>query len=166
MSTLNISQVLRRSKRHSKITNFCLLTLRYEKLSVARTTHVLSTSLGKMCFAWHFILNEIICSNWPYLIFSVSVFCYQICSLKLNLQPIFSLTYAITIVKWFFGFIYLFILFFFIFFFFFFLFFFFFFLLDLNYCCFTTILWKIQRNRTSETCWKSVSKLPTLQIPA
>ena len=37
-------------------------------------------------------------------------------------------------------------------------------LLNLNYWCFTTILWKFQKNWTSGTCWKSGSKLPTLQI--
>ena len=39
-------------------------------------------------------------------------------------------------------------------------------LLNLNYWCFTTILWKFQKNWTSGTCWKSASKLPILQISA
>ena len=39
-------------------------------------------------------------------------------------------------------------------------------LLNLNYWCFTTILWKFQKNWTSRTCWKSASKLPTQQISA
>ena len=72
---------------------------------------VLSTSLGKnVCllllffFAWHFILNEIFCSDLtisyqkPF-VFSVSMFCSQIFTLKLNLRPKIGLTYAISIVK-------------------------------------------------------------------
>ena len=39
-------------------------------------------------------------------------------------------------------------------------------LLNLNYWCFTTILWKFQKNWTSGTSWKFGSKLPTLQISA
>ena len=71
-------------------------------------TTVLSTSLGKTFFAWCFILNENILF-WltiPYqepFVFSVSVFYFQICTLKLNLSPEIGLTYAISIVKWFFG---------------------------------------------------------------
>ena len=37
-----------------------------------------------------------------------------------------------------------------------------FFFAELDYWCFTTILWKFQKNWTSGTCWKSGSKLPTL----
>ena len=68
---------------------------------------VLSTSLGKTFFAWRFILNENILfwltiSYQKPFVFSVSVFCSQICTLKLNLSPKVGLTYAISIVKWFF----------------------------------------------------------------
>ena len=38
--------------------------------------------------------------------------------------------------------------------------------LNLNYCCFTTILWKFQKNWTRGISLKSASKLPTLQISA
>ena len=71
-------------------------------------TTVLSTSLGKTFFAWRFILNENILfwltiSYQKPFVFSVSVFYFQICTLKLNLSPEIGLTYAISIVKWFFG---------------------------------------------------------------
>ena len=36
-------------------------------------------------------------------VFSVSLFCSQICTIKLNLRPKIGLTYAISIVKWLFG---------------------------------------------------------------
>ena len=39
-------------------------------------------------------------------------------------------------------------------------------LLNLNLWRFTTMLWKIQKNWTSGTCWKFGSKLPTLQNSA
>ena len=116
---------------------------------------VLSTSLGKTFFAWRFILNENILfwltiSNQNPFVFSVSVFCSQICTLKLNLRPNIGPTYAISIVKWFFGiFVWENI--------------FYFSSLNLNFWCFTTILWKFQKNWT---CWKSGPKLPTLQISA
>ena len=60
-------------------------------------------------FAWHFILNENILfsltiSYQKPFVFSVSVFCSQICTLKFNLQWKIGLIYAISIVKWFFGF--------------------------------------------------------------
>ena len=69
---------------------------------------VLSTSLRKTFFAWRFILNENILfwmtiSYQKPFVFSVSVFCSQICTLKLNLWPNIGLNYAISIVKWFFG---------------------------------------------------------------
>ena len=105
-----------------------------------------------------FILNENILfwltiSNQKPFVFSVSVFCSQIFTVKLNLRPKIGLTYTISIVKWFFGvFVYENI--------------FYFSLLNLNYWCFTTILWKFQKNWTNGTCWKSASKLPTLQISA
>ena len=65
---------------------------------------ILSTSLGKTFFAWRFILNENILflltiSYQKPFVFSVSVFCFQICTQKLNLSPKISLTYAISIVK-------------------------------------------------------------------
>ena len=112
----------------------------------------------KDVFCLAFILNENILfwltiSNQKPFVFSVSVFCSQIFTVKLNLRPKIGLTYAISIVKWFFGvFVYENI--------------FYFSLLNLNYWCFTTILWKFQKNWTSGTCWKSASKLPTLQISA
>ena len=105
---------------------------------------VLSTSLGKTFFAWHFILNENILfwltlSYQKPFVFSVSVFDFQICTRKLNLSPEIGLPYAISIVKWFFGiFVLVNIV--------------YFSLLNLNYWCFTTILWKFQKNWTSETC--------------
>ena len=71
-------------------------------------TIVLSTSQGKVFFAWGFILNENILfwqtiSYQKPFVFSVSVFCSQICTLKFNLSPKIGLTYAISIVKRFFG---------------------------------------------------------------
>ena len=58
---------------------------------------VLSTSLGKMFFAWRFILNEnilfwltISCQK-PF-VFYVSVFCSQIFTQKLELRPKVGLT--------------------------------------------------------------------------
>ena len=119
---------------------------------------VLSTSLGKTFFAWRFILNEnilfwlTISYEKPFG-FSLSVFCSQMCTLKLNLLPKVGMTYAISIVKWFFEIFVLVNIFYFP-------------LLNLNYWCFKTILWKFQKNWTSKTCWKSASKLPTLQISA
>ena len=79
--------------------------------------------------------------------------CSQMCTLKLNLLPKVGMTYAISIVKWFFEIFVLVNIFYFP-------------LLNLNYWCFKTILWKFQKNWTSKTCWKSASKLPTLQISA
>ena len=59
-------------------------------------------------FACRFILNENILfwltiPNQKPFVFSVSVFCSQICTLKLNLSPKIGLTYAISIVTWFCG---------------------------------------------------------------
>ena len=59
----------------------------------------------KEVFAWHFILHESILfwrtiSYQKPFVFSVSVFCSQKCTLKFNLLP--KITYAISIVKWFF----------------------------------------------------------------
>ena len=53
---------------------------------------VLSTSFGKTFFAWRFILNESVLfwltiSYQKPFVFSVAVFCSQICTLKLNLSP-------------------------------------------------------------------------------
>ena len=67
-------------------------------------TTVLSTSLGKMFFAWRNILNENILfwltiSYQKPFVFSVSVFCSQIFTLQLNLWPKIGLTYAFSIVK-------------------------------------------------------------------
>ena len=117
-------------------------------------TTVLSTSLGKTFFAWCFILNENILfwltiSYQKPFVFYVSVFCSKISTQKLKLRPKVGLTYAISTVKWFFGiFVWENI--------------FYFSLLNLNYWCFTTILWKFQKNWTSGTCWNFGSKLPTL----
>ena len=80
------------------------------------------------------------------------MFCSQIFTLKLNLRLKVGLTYAISVVN-FLEFLSKKI-------------FFYFPLLNLNYWCFTTILWKFQKNWTSETSWKSGSKLPTLHISA
>ena len=119
---------------------------------------VLSTSPRKTVFAWCFILNENILfwltiSYKKTFVVSVSVFCSQIYILKLNLRPNICLTCAISMVKWLFGnFVYENI--------------FYFSLLVLNYWCFTTILWKFQKKWISGTCWKSASKLSTLQISA
>ena len=65
---------------------------------------VLSTSLGKTIFAWRFIWNENILfwltiSYQKPFVFSVSVFCSQISTQKLNLRSKIGLTYAIFIVK-------------------------------------------------------------------
>ena len=107
---------------------------------------VLSTSLRKTFFAWRYILNENILfwltiSNQKPFVFSVSVFCSQIWTLKLILRPKIGLIYAISIVKRFFFIFSLWK-------------YFFFSLLNLNYWCFTTILWKFQKIWTSGTCWK------------
>ena len=65
---------------------------------------VLSTSLEKTFFAWRFILNENLLF-WPTIsyqkpfVFSISVFCSQIFTLKLNLRLKVGLTYAISTVK-------------------------------------------------------------------
>ena len=72
-----------------------------------RTT-ILSTALGKTFFAWPFILNENILfwltiSNQKPFVFSVSVFCSQIFTVKFNLRSKIGLIYAISIVKWLFG---------------------------------------------------------------
>ena len=54
-------------------------------------------------FTWNwYVLTDHIVSETIYLFFTVSVFCWQICTLKLNLRPKMCLTYAISIVKWFF----------------------------------------------------------------
>ena len=76
--------------------------------SFAKKWHptVLSTSLGKTFFAWRFILKEnilfwlTISYQKPY-VFSISVFCSQKYTLKLNLRPKIGQTNAISIVKWF-----------------------------------------------------------------
>ena len=62
----------------------------------------------KTFFAWHFILNKNILfwltiSSLKPFVFYVSVFCSQIFTQKLKLWPKVGLTYAISIVKWFFG---------------------------------------------------------------
>ena len=62
---------------------------------------VLSTSLGKTFVAWRFILNENILfwltiSYQKPFVFPVSVFCSQIFTLKLNLQPKVGMSYAIS----------------------------------------------------------------------
>ena len=68
---------------------------------------VLSTSLGKTFFSWRFILNEnnlvwlTISCQIPF-VFYVSVFYSQIFTQRLKLRPKVGLTYAISIVKWFF----------------------------------------------------------------
>ena len=98
---------------------------------------VLSTSLGKTFLAWCFILNENILfwltiSYQKPFVFHVSVFCSQICTLKLILSPKVGLTYAMSIVMWFFDIFVLVNIFYFS-------------LLNLNYWCFTTILWKFQK---------------------
>ena len=121
---------------------------------------VLSTSLWKIFFfAWRFILNETIlfwltisCQK-PF-VFSISVFCSQIFILKINLRPSIGVTYAISRKlifcrrQYFFFFYYS--------------------LLKLNYWCFTTTIWKFSEKKIwiGGTCWKSASRLPTLQISA
>ena len=79
------------------------------------------------CLAWY-ILCWLTISYQKLFVFSVSVLCSQICTLKLNLRPNISLTYGISIIKrffWIFVWEYIF----------------YFSLLKLNYWCFTTILW-------------------------
>ena len=100
-------------------------------------TIVLSTFLGKTFFAWRFILNENILF-WLTMSYQKPHKSY-IFTVKLNLRQKICLTYAISfIVKWFFGvFVKENI--------------FYFSLLNLNYWCFTTILWKFQKNWTSGT---------------
>ena len=116
-------------------------------------TTVLSTS-RKDVFAWRFILNENILfwltiSYQKPFVFSVSVFCSQICTLKLNLSPKIGLTYAISIVKWFFGIFVIVNIFYFS-------------LLNLNYWCFTTILWKFQKKLNKQNLLKN---LPPSYLP-
>ena len=96
--------------------------------SINQLLTVLSTSLGKTFFAWRFILNENILfwltiSYQKPFVFSVSVLCFQICTQKLVIFWNFCLS------KYFY-----------------------FSLLNSNYWCFTTILWKFQKNWTNETC--------------
>ena len=84
-------------------TTWCI----YPKYWVPKSTTVLSTSHGKTFFAWRFIINDNILfwltmSYQKLLVFSVSVFCSQTFTLKLNLRSKIGLTYAISIVKWFF----------------------------------------------------------------
>ena len=73
-------------------------------LSRAMLTTVLSTSLGKVFFAWRFIFNEnilfwlTISYQKPFVLY-VSVFYSQIFTQKLKLQLKVGLTYAISIVK-------------------------------------------------------------------
>ena len=74
------------------------------KVKVTVTSTLLSISLGKTFFAWRIILNEniLFCLTISYqkpFVFSVSMFCSQIFTLKLNLWPKIGLTYAISIVK-------------------------------------------------------------------
>ena len=120
---------------------------------IRRLTTVLSTSSGKTFFAWRFILNEnilfwlTIFYQKPF-VFSVSVFCSQICTLKLNLSPKIGLTYAISIVKWFFGIFVLVNIFYFS-------------LLDLKYWCFRTIVWKIRKIEQV----KLIENLPPSYLP-
>ena len=88
---------------------------------------------------------KIFCSDWPYqkqFVFSIFVFCSQICTLKLILRTKIGLTIAFSIVKCFLNFCvrkYFKLS-----------------LLNLKYWGFRTILWKFQKN-WSETCWKSAS---------
>ena len=101
-------------------------------------TTVLSTSLGKTFFVWRFFLNENILfwltiSYQTLFVFSVSVFCSQIFTVKLNLRSKIGLAYAISIVKWFFWDVLSKKIFF------------YFSLLTFNYWCFTTTLWKFQK---------------------
>ena len=74
----------------------------------AKISFVLSTSLGKMFLPWRFILDAnllfwLTISYQKPIVFSVSVFCSHIFTQKLNLRPKVGLTYAVSIVKWFFG---------------------------------------------------------------
>ena len=58
-------------------------------------------------FAFYFKVNILFWLTISYqkpFVFSVSVFCFQIFTLKLKFRPKFGLIYAISIVKWFFGF--------------------------------------------------------------
>ena len=109
--------------------------------------------LGKTFFVCRFISNENLLFWLTISYQPISVFCSQIFTLKLNLRLKVGLTYAISLVKWFFGIFVKENIFYFP-------------LLNLNYWCFSTILWKFQKNWTSGTIWKSRSKLPTLQISA
>ena len=54
-------------------------------------------------FKWKYLFWMTISYQKPF-VFSVCVFCSQICTLKLNLWPKIGMTYAISIVKWFFFF--------------------------------------------------------------
>ena len=87
---------------------FCDSNIAQESTKGADIHTGLSALLVKTFCAWHFILNTniLIWLTIPYqepFVFSVSVLCYQIFTLKLKLQPNICLTYAISIVKWFLG---------------------------------------------------------------
>ena len=86
-------------------------------------------------------------------VFSISVFSSQIFALKLNLRPKVGLTYAISIVKWLFGYFIRENIFYFS-------------LLVFNYWYFITIFWKFQKIWTNQTCWRPASNLSTLPISA
>ena len=69
---------------------------------------MLSASLEKTLFAWCFILNGIIdfrltISYQEPFVFTVSLLCFQIFTVKLILRPKMGLTHAISIVNWIFG---------------------------------------------------------------
>ena len=121
------------------------------------STHNASTSFGKTFFAWCFTLNGknalwlTISYQKPFVV-SVPALCFQIL-----IWPKMGLTYAISIVKWIFGFFFFFLLLLL-------LYIFCFSLLILNHWCSITILWKFQKFWTSGKCWKVASKLHTLSI--
>ena len=105
--------------------------------------------------AWRFSLNENILFwltlSYMYqkpFVFSASMLCFQI-FLILNLRPKIGLTYAISIVKWYFLYFCLSK-------------YFYFSLLNLNYWCFTTILWNFSENIEQV---ELVENLPQITYP-
>ena len=109
---INIISLLCAEFAHSMISaniKFLSLTLSSRSLwRVGKHSYCPFDIIRKDVFALFFILNENILFSLtiPYqkpFVFFVSVFCFQILTLKLKLRPKIGLTYAISIVKWFFG---------------------------------------------------------------
>ena len=140
-----------------------LLIISRTRIQLRPAVLTVLTSLGRTFFfffffffllAWRFILNENILfwltlSYQKPFVFSASMLCFQIFTLILNLRPKIGLTYAISIVKWYFLYFCLSK-------------YFYFSLLNLNYWCFTTILWKFSEKIEQV---ELVENLPQITYP-